>query len=746
MKYFAHTKEDAQNGVVLAKSEWQLLLDHLNAVAILAEEKASKFGAGKLGKIAGLAHDIGKYSLEFQKRLEGSSLKANHSTAGAQLVCQKYQGEIGKLLAFIVAGHHGGLPNGHVGDPKNLPERLVDQTIPNYSYFKNEIDLPKLISDDLKNLPNPKATNMNGFSRAFCIRMIYSSLVDADFLDTEKFMNAEKFYCRTNNKTMEEIYSRLEDKLNKMKSKNIATSSKINIAREKILHRCLEMAEQKPNLFTLTVPTGGGKTLSSLAFALKHSIKYNKDRVIYVIPYTSIIEQNAAVFREVLEDNFNETVVLEHHSNFEYPESDFQDWSAKEKSHRLASENWDMPVVVTTTVQFFESLYANRSSRCRKLHNFVNSVIILDEAQLIPLETFKPCLWAITELVLNYNATVVFCTATQPVIANLLPANLKPIEIIEHPEKLYKDFKRVTAEYVGEQSDDTLIKKITALPQSLTIVNTRNHAMILFKKLQAVLPENSYHLSAKMCPAHRKIVLAKIKNCLKNKLPCHLISTQLIEAGVDVDFPYVFRSAAGIDSIAQAAGRCNREGKLAIGKVIVFYPEKHGMPDQGSFSLLAGLMKETTRNLDQFDNDLLSLGAVKNFFEKLLSIKEKNLDAHQILDYTDTQVAKDLSFPFATISKKFQMIDDSTTSVVVPYDEKIKEIMCNAKYNSYPASLARKLQPYTVQIYNYELMELEKKGAIKKICDMYLFLGDETFYDDKVGLKTEPSLGKIMVL
>lgn len=746
MKYFAHTKEDLNKGKVLPKSEWQPLTEHLNSVARLAENNAEKFGAGKFAKIVGLAHDLGKYSMEFQKRLEGSLLKVNHSTAGAQEIFKTYpQGGFGKILAFIVAGHHGGLPDGHRGDSKNLPERLIDETIPDYQYFKNEIELPKLVNKDLQNLPNPKDSRMKGFSKSFCIRMIYSCLVDADFLDTEKFMDVAKFSHRTKNKTLAEIYLQLEKKLQTIKETNLANLSKINIAREKILQRCLDMAEQSPNLFTLTVPTGGGKTLSSLAFALKHAIKHGKDRIIYAIPYTSIIEQNADVFRNALEDDYTNPVVLEHHSNFEYPESDFQNWNSKEKKYRLASENWDMPIIVTTTVQFFESLYANKSSRCRKLHNLVNSVIILDEAQLIPLESFKPCLWAIAELVLNYKATIVFCTATQPVIESLLPANLKPIEIIEEPEELYQEFRRVKVNYIGEKSDDELVEKIVCLNQNLTIVNTRNHAMILFKKLQEISTDGIYHLSAKMCPRHRKKVLAEIKSRLSDNLNCHVVSTQLIEAGVDIDFPYVFRSATGIDSIAQAAGRCNREGKLPFGEVSIFYPEKHGMPDQGNFSLVAGLMKETARNLEKFDHDLLSLKAVKDFSKKLLSLKEKNLDEKQILEYTDNQIGQDLTFPFATISKNFQMVDGKTIGVVVPYDETIKEIMYSAKYNSHPLSLARKLQPYTVKIYNHELIELERKGAITKICDIFLFIHDDSFYDDKIGLKIEPSATKVLI-
>ena len=262
------------------------------------------------------------------------------------------------------------------------------------------------------------AKGMEAFSFSFCIRMLYSCLVDADFLDTERFMNAKRSMYRNSQNSMEALSFKLEKKLNDLSEHNKRNATKINTARQSILERCLAMAESKPGFFSLTVPTGGGKTYSSLAFGLKHAVLHKKERIIYVIPYTSIIEQNAQVFRDALGDE----AVLEHHSNFEYPEGSFEEWNVLEKAHRLAAENWDKPVVVTTAVQFFESLYASKSSRCRKLHNIVNSVIILDEAQMMPLEYMKPCLWALSELVQNYGATVILCTATQPAVKELIPA------------------------------------------------------------------------------------------------------------------------------------------------------------------------------------------------------------------------------------------------------------------------------------------------------------------------------------
>jgi CRISPR-associated helicase Cas3/CRISPR-associated endonuclease Cas3-HD len=732
--YYGHTKENLVTKEVLPKEQWQLLKSHLDEVARLAEERASKFGAGKLGQIIGLSHDIGKYSKEFQRRLEGLSGKVDHATAGAQEVNRRFGKMIGYALAFAVAGHHGGLPDGNKGAPGNLPERLGKTDIPDYKAFAAEIEIPGLNNQDLAGMPIAKDPSMVAFSFSFCIRMLYSCLVDADFLDTERFMNVEKFKHRPASVSMETLFRRLEKKLESLAAHNRQNPSVINTARQAILERCLTMAESPPGLFTLTVPTGGGKTYSSMAFGLKHAAAHDKDRVIYVIPYTSIIEQNAEVFRDALEDAALNAVVLEHHSNFEYPEGSFDDWDKHEKAHRLASENWDMPVVVTTAVQFFESLYANKGSRCRKLHNMANSVIILDEAQMMPIEYMKPCLWALAELVLNYGATVVLCTATQPAVKELIPGGLKPVESMEAPTDLQKIFKRVNVQYGDAMSDEELASAMVDTPQVLTIVNTRRHARLLFDKLLAKTQEGVYHLSARMYPAHRKEVLLEIRQALRENKPCRVVSTQLIEAGVDVDFPCVYRSAAGIDSIAQAAGRCNREGKRAEGHVTVFYPESHGMPSKGKFSLVAGLTQSTARRIDKFDNDLLSLAAIEDFFRQLIDFERNKLDAEDILKIIKDS-GDDLSFPFVDIADKFHLIDSKTVSVVVPFDEKSAELMLLAEYHKFPASLSRSMQPYVVQIYQYELAALAKEGVIRQVGNFFKFITDSSFYDQRFGLK-----------
>jgi CRISPR-associated helicase Cas3/CRISPR-associated endonuclease Cas3-HD len=728
MPYYAHTKEDPETKNILPKEYWQLLKDHLKAVESLARERAAKFGAEELGSILGLAHDLGKYSLEFQNRLEGIYGKVDHSTAGAKEIYKLNKNVIGKAMAYIISGHHGGLPDGNPGNPSNLPERLSKTDIPDYMAYKNEICIPDLSKFNPAGMPRAASKDMEAFSFSFCIRMLFSCLVDADYLDTERFMDPERFLSRASPPLIQNLFIKFESKLAELAEKCRQNPSSLNLARRSILNRCLEMADSAPGFFTLTVPTGGGKTYSSLAFGLKHAVRYEKDRIIYVAPYTSILEQNAQVFRDALGND----AVLEHHSNFEYPEVSFEEWSAAEKAHRLASENWDRPVVVTTAVQFFESLYANKGSRCRKLHNMSRSVIILDEAQMMPLEFLKPCLWALAELVINYGSTVVFCTATQPAVKDLIPGGLRVTEIMEDPVRLQKDFKRVKVHYKETMSDSEIADSMAEHARILTVVNTRRHARILYDKLNERTQEGVYHLSARMCPAHRKEILADIKKALHDGLPCRTISTQLIEAGVDVDFPVVFRALAGIDSIAQSAGRCNRENRQAIGNVFVFEPEPHGMPR--AFSAVAGLTRSTARRLHRFENDFLSLGAIEDYFIQLLDLERDNLDSNGILKML-RDGKPDLAFPYSTIANKFQLIDSPTSSIVVPWDSKAEKIMLEAEHSRFPSGYARSLQPYTIQIYSHELASFRKENAIKTVDDSMIFLTDMNYYDKCFGLK-----------
>ncbi|MDK2986595.1 MAG: CRISPR-associated endonuclease/helicase Cas3 [Clostridia bacterium] len=718
MKYYAHSDSEKN------KSEWHLLKHHLEDTAKLAAGFAGSFGAEKLGYLAGLLHDIGKYSPEFQRRLEGDKNKVDHSTAGA-VEAYEYHKVFGKILAYVIAGHHCGLPDwGSKADESSLEGRLNKESLPDYSAYKSEIGLPK--PEEIV-VPAKKAFVGAGFSMQFLIRFLYSALVDADFLDTERALNLEKASLRDNRASLAEMLSVLDIFLeNKCCS---APDTLVNKRRAEILASCREKAVSRPGLFTLTVPTGGGKTLSSIAFALKHAVTHGMDRIIYVIPYTSIIEQNAAVFRTI----FGEEKVLEHHSNFTYPEDDSRETESEYHTRvteklKMASENWDMSIVATTNVQFFESLFAARSSRCRKLHNIANSVIIIDEAQMIPTGFLRPCINALAELIANYNTTVVLCTATQPAINKFLPPEIKPLEIIDDPEGLYRTFQRVSVDHMGELSDDSLAEKLLSHNQVLCIVNSKKHARIIFEKIQY---EGAFHLSTRMCPAHRSQVLQTIRERLKKGENCRVVSTQLIEAGVDVDFPVVYRSSAGIDSIAQSAGRCNREGLREKGEVYVFRPEKHGLP-AGWLSRTAVIGDGILRRYP----DPLSLDAVKDYFSMLYDIEGEELDKERIMAEIKEQ-EKLLRFPFRRIADKFKLIDENTTAVVIPLDYECRKLLEEARWSQFPGTYARKLQRYSVQVYEQEFKEMIRFGILEEIAGRFYVLREDVYrahYSLEMGL------------
>ncbi|HHW18969.1 MAG TPA: CRISPR-associated helicase Cas3' [Firmicutes bacterium] len=706
--YWAHSRND------IAKDQWQPLKVHLLEVAEKAREFASAFGGQEFAWVAGLCHDIGKYSAEFQLHLEDPMIRVDHSTAGARLAAARY-GSLGRLIAYVVAGHHCGLPNG--GDDAaegSLLYRISRKDIVDYSAYRYEVELPSNLPK-LTVKPHP---HYPGFSVAFFTRMLFSCVVDADYLDTEGFMNPEMSQHRTRSYSISELEKRLTEYMQR-KMANVPVTH-VNRVRAQVLEDCLAAAKQKPGLFTLTVPTGGGKTLSSLAFALKHAVLHGLERVIYVIPFTSIIEQNAQIFREAV----GADAVLEHHSNVVSRSRSLDDDGNIRLE--LAEENWDMPLIVTTNVQFFESLFSNKSSRCRKLHNIARSVIILDEAQMLPVELLKPCVAALEELVRNYGASVVLCSATQPALNKLFSGETVVREIASDPRGLQVALKRVEVANIGTLSDETVAKNMMEHEQVLCIVNTRAHARNLFERLGS--GNGHFHLSAGMCPVHRARRLAEIRARLSAGKSCRVVSTQLIEAGVDVDFPVVFRAIAGIDSIAQAAGRCNREGKLTLGKVFVFSPEgKEGMSHvwfKRTASIAASLLDE--------EIDPLSLVAIQRYFSDLYFYEGEQLDAKDIMSMLETG-AKSLNFPFEQVADVFKVIGDDTFGIVVPFDDQCRNLLSQVDTQGISRTLARRLQPYTVSVRAWEFERLRDKGALEDRGGLAV-LRDMKLYDDKFGL------------
>lgn len=708
--------------------KYQTVNDHLENVAKLSGGFAKDFGAEKTAYVCGMLHDVGKCSREFQDRLLNNGPKVDHSTAGAIEAGELYGESFKRILGYIICGHHSGLMN--YGSEESGLKLRFNKEIPEYEVeVKNiNVDIKQLSMD----LPK-KITEHKGFSIGFYIRMLYSCLVDADFLDTEEFMDIAASNKRKDNEEFS-VLNELFESYMERKNKN-SSMSKINSYRQEIYQDCIKAGSQDVNLFSLTVPTGGGKTLSSMAFALKHLKHNNLKKIICVIPYTSIIEQNAKQYKDI----FGEENVLEHHSNFDFSEVEndtdcsFSSTSKNSKytvdKLRYASENWDIPIIVTTNVQFFESLFANKSSRCRKIHNISNSIVIIDEAQMMPTKFLKPTLNALTELVNNYNTSVVLTTATKPEFPDDILKE-KPKEIIAEPEKLYDALKRVKVNYLGKISDEKLVEQIDNLERVLVVVNTRKHAQKLYEKVDKKADENNiFHLSANMCPAHRSELLKKIKEKLKNGEPCKIISTQLIECGVDISLPVVYRSLSGIDSIAQAAGRCNREGETDLGQVYVF----ESTEDYGKAIMYQSRTAECGRQILEKFEDPLSLEAISSYFELLYDTEKDKLDTKNIMDNFEER-ANELAFSFEQTAKDYKLIDE-TESLIIPYNEDASKQIESLKYSDHPNSIARKLQKYSISIHKNKLDELTAEGAIININDQFTVLAcKEGFYDENLGL------------
>lgn len=729
--YYAHSTP------TLDKSDWQTLESHLAVVGQIAGERAGRFGAETWGQAAGLLHDAGKYSVPFQRRLEGARERVDHSTAGAHLAIERYP-QLGYLLAYLIAGHHAGLANGRdAGERTPLKNRLEADLSPLNPVWRQEVEkaLPRQLAPPAHFQPY---RDRAFFQYAFLARMLFSCLVDADYIDTEAFYAARENgspHLRGGRPSISVLRGALDNHLATFKA-----DSDVNRRRGEILSHVRSQAEYPPGRFTLTVPTGGGKTLASLAFALDHAITHGMDRVIYVIPFTSIVEQNADVFRRALGEH-GASAVLEHHSAFD---SDSQPDQKTIDKLRRDSENWDAPVVVTTSVQFFESLFAAKTSRCRKLHNIANSVVILDEAQTMPLPLLRPSVAALDELALNYHTSIVLCTATQPALAesdNLeksFEGGLRHMhELAPNIDKLFQDLKRVNVRHIGTLVDDALSAELLKTEQVLCIVNNRRHARALFESI-ADQP-GAYHLTTSMYAVHRRRVLAEIRQVLKEGKPCRVVSTSLIEAGVDVDFPRVLRAEAGLDSIAQAAGRCNREGRYAAkdSAVAIFATENEDWAPPPELKQFAQVTKEVLR---EHGDDPLSPSAIESYF-RLLYWQQgaQKLDRHGILDLVEKGRLEGL--PFETLEQKFRMIENTQKAVIIAKDKDgvARKALDDLAYAESVGGIARTLQPYTVQVPQQGFAALERVGAVAavepdKFGEQFVKLINEDLYDEWRGL------------
>ncbi len=707
--YIAHTRYE--NGCAVS----QTVLEHLEETAKLAKGFASKFGAEADGEFVGMLHDIGKYSDEFQEHIEHPELPrhVDHSTAGAKAIGYPTP------ASFVIAGHHAGIPDGGSKtdnrEMSTLHGRLKRENLPNCEAWKNEVLLPR-------NGVPAFVDHGDLFTQQFYTRMLFSCLVDADYLDTERFMQGEK--PRGSKAAIASLCAKLDEHTGRF----FPPKNDLNRIRCKILRECQEAGIKKPGLYSLTVPTGGGKTLSSLSFALHHAVENGMDRVIYVVPYTSIIDQTAYVFGKIL----GKGNILEHHSGIVYDEKNDLDYR-----RMLAAENYDMPIIITTAVQFFESLYANRTSKCRKLHNIANSVIIFDEAQALPLPYLMPCVRAIAELVKNYRATAVLCTATQPALDKYFADyGLSISELYPEREEAFAQLRRVTYRRI-ESSYEEISEQLSAQPQVLCVVNRRKTA----QELYAGLPkEGSYCLTTLLYPAHRKALFTEIRERLESGKECRVISTSLIEAGVDLDFPCAFREEAGLDSVLQTAGRCNREGMAASeDSVVTVFQTEEKVP-----RMIEQNAKSAERIWKKYPQPDMP-EAIERYFRFYRTLKGTDaLDRKGILLAIERGIVGCL-YPFKQIAEQFQLIESPTSTVYIP-DGEGAELIEKLRRGELSRNLFRKLGQYGVSVYPDHFSALKKSGALEVLPSGDAILTRLDYYQETTGLTMDVDSGQAWII
>ncbi|MFM9973785.1 MAG: CRISPR-associated helicase Cas3' [Beijerinckiaceae bacterium] len=748
MTSFAHSPQGSQ-------TEWETLFDHSNGVAGTSAANAAKFGAAEYGRAVGWLHDFGKVDPAFQARLKGSKAPFDHAGPGAAWV-MKYCGRLGHLIAPVIAGHHTGLMDAVFNAAEDqinttlerrlegLPDRLAQQTI---AALKDGLILPAKLPPppvSLRPAAGDAAKTFTAFSCAFFTRMLFSALVDADFIETETFYGERD--RGFNDVSLASLKQRLDAHLAAKGAKAAKEHpGPVNQARAGILAASRARAQDPQGIFTMTVPTGGGKTLASLTFAIDHAVQHKLDRVIVVIPFTAVAEQTAQVFREAFGDLGE--AVLEHHGAFD--DTKLRQGAGAPSSLdklRLSQENWDAPVVVTTAVQFFESLFHHKTSRCRKLHNIARSVVILDEVQTLPLPVLRPAVLALDELARNYRASLVLTTATQPALVetddpeNSFQHGLRVApDLMPDLPGLFQILKRVEIDFAGTILDAELAARMLATSQALAIVNTRKHARVLFDLIRD--EPGARHLSTMMCAVHRAAVLEGIRADLKEGRPTRVVSTSLIEAGVDVDFPLVFRAQAGLDQIAQAAGRCNREGRRAANasRVIVFETEDGGKHAEMNQRWAATQAVMRAIESVKLTGGLLDPPAIKAYFREIYWLKgEEKLDEYGILKALRAG-AVPLRLPLETISRNFQMIDDHSVPVIIPRDAKAEKAINKLRFAEKVGGIARDLQRYIVNVPLRDRAKLVRREAAEvlqgdKFGEQFVVLKDMGLYREDVGL------------
>ena len=713
----------------LSENDWaiQTNKEHSEGVARLAEQFASEFGMESWGRVLGLLHDKGKEQKTFQQHIKKASGMMpdisvegdyKHAYVGA-LLAKRFFSPLAPFLSYPIMGHHAGLHD------------YIDYEATLNQQFPSDVNIQP--SDFAPKIPQ---TWLGGKIQLYdfnhIIRVLFSCLVDADYLDTESFMSPDQAKLRGGKKTLSQLLPLLESHLAELEAKSV--NSKVNEIRQKVQCACSAAADCESGFYSLTVPTGGGKTLSSLLWAMKHAVKHGKKRIIIAIPYTSIIVQTAAVLRNIFKDD---NVVLEHHSNINT--DDVHDWKLRQQL-KLATENWDYPIIVTTNVQLFESMYSHQPSDCRKLHNICNSVLILDEAQTLPIEYLQPIVNALKTYQRLFKTSVLFTTASQPTLEgvhtnpNNPSVKLEGIasikEIIPPEFKLHDALRRVDIHMEnGTTTPENVAAEMIKHKRVLCIVNTRRTAQDIFSHL----PEEglTLHLSRMMCPKHVSDTIALIKSALQsNDYPVvRVIATQLIEAGVDIDFPVVYRQEAGVDSVLQAAGRCNREGKLDSADTYVFSLGE-GLPP--------GYISQTNyarKNMLVKEYDWLGPEAMNEYFRQLYS-RIKTFDKACIKSLLEEPGKTCCDFMFKTASEQYRLIDDQSMGVIVNWGDSMT-LVKQLEHVGPTYGLMKKLNQYTVNVRERDFKELKAGGFVEEKIEGIYVVPDSAQYSGKVGLLTD---------
>ncbi|MBY0249044.1 MAG: CRISPR-associated helicase Cas3' [Nitrospiraceae bacterium] len=816
--YIAHVRKSGGDPQSLEK--------HLLGVAEIAKRLASKIHLEHQGELIGLLHDLGKYSNEFQAYLksalglinqdedefvdaQGLKGKVDHSTAGAQLIWEELSkqdvmgGIAGQVLALCIASHHSGLIDclssnankpvediftrraGKRDDQSHLREAMSKMDLLINKRFRELASMPSLIGgieESIRKVARgEKSEIVIRFKIGLLVRVLFSCLIDADRVDTADFERPKAAKHRLNGQYTEWplLIERLEKHLQGFTIRN-----PIDEIRRSISDHCRDGALRDKGVYTLTVPTGGGKTLASLRFALHHAERHKMDRVIYVIPFTSIIDQNAKVVRDILEltKDARGRVVLEHHSNLT-PEQ--QGWREK-----MLTENWDAPVVFTTSIQLLEALFGGGTRGARRMHQLANAVLIFDEIQTLPVNCVHIFCNAMNFLVEHCGSTVVLCTATQPLLNLVDPSKgalkfTKKDDLMLDVKGLFDDLKRVDVlnrrkpgGWTDEEIAQLALSEVVQSRSCLVIVNTKNSAQILYRLCREATGIQAFHLSTSMCPAHRKEILDKIRKLLDDKSPVLCVSTQLIEAGVDVDFGAVIRYTAGLDSIAQAAGRCNRNGKQKdadgnpkAGRVHVVNPVVENV--DGLEDILCGksiaerLLDDVKAGIEDFGDNLIGPKAIERYFEDFFFARHQEMDypvSAQTVGRDDTllnllsinSLAMDeygrnygtapniyLRQSFMSAARAFKVIDAPTQGIIVPYGEAGRDLindLCSAFEVEKQFELLRRAQQYTVNVFPQDLERFQKAGAVHEIqkgVDI-LYLSDTRYYNQSFGLSQTP--------